>query len=180
MIPLVFVEGDPEKAFRARELLPDAVFTDLLRIGAAVRRAIRRPPREPLVPDQSRIPLLQKLRIREGAVIALLHAPAGFEVRLAPLPEGARLQTGIQDADVVLLFVKSVAALGRELPSLVREMRKGRTLWVVWPKKSGGLAGNLTMPGIREMCRDMGLIDYKVCAVDEVWSGMAVALRQKR
>ena len=178
MIPLVFVEGDPEKAGRVRELLPDAVFTGLLRIGPAVRRAIRRAPVEPVIPDSSGISIFQKLRIREGSVIALLHAPAGFEAKLAPLPEGARLQTGIGDADVVLAFAKSAAALGRELPSLSPEIRKGRTLWLVWPKKSGTAAGNLTMPGIREMCREVGLIDYKVCAVDEVWSGIAVGRKK--
>ena len=151
----------------------------MLRIGPALRRAIRRPPLEPVLPDSSRIPLLQKLRIREGTVIALLDAPEGFETRLTPLPEGARLQTRIQDADVILVFIRSAARLGRELPALTREMRKGRTLWLVWPKKSGALAGNLTMPKIREMCLEVGLIDYKVCAVDDVWSGMAVGPRRK-
>ena len=178
-IPLVFVQGDPEKAERVRELLPDAVIADLLRIGPAVRRAIRQAPAQPVVPNQASIPLLRKLRIREGAVVGLLHAPEGFEARLAPLPQGARLQTGSQDADVILAFVKSAAALGRELPSLAREMRKGRTLWLFWPKKSGALAGHLTMLSIREMCQAVGLTDYKVCAVDEIWSGMAVGLRRK-
>ena len=179
MIPLVFVQGDPQKTERARELLPDAIFTDLLRIGPAVRRAIRQAPARPIVPDGASIPLHRKLKIREGAIIALLHAPQGFEATLAPLPEGARLQTRTKDADVILAFVKSAAALGRELPSLAHEMRKGRTLWLMWPKKSSGLGGNLTMPKIREMCLEVGLIDYKVCAVDETWSGIAVATRRK-
>ena len=178
-IPLVFVRGDPEKAERTRELLPDATFTDLLRIGPAVGRAIRQQPEQPVVPNAASIPLLRKLKIREGAVVALLHAPEGFEARLAPLPEGVRLQAQAQDADVIVAFVKSAAAPDRELPSLAREMRKGRTLWLVWPKKSGGLAGNLTMPRIREMCLQVGLIDYKVCAVDETWSAIAVAPRRK-
>jgi hypothetical protein len=178
-IPLVFVRGDPEKAQRVRELLPDAVFTDLLKVGAAIGRAIRQAPAQPLAPQASAIPLLRKLRIREGAVVALLHTPEGFEARLGALPEGVRIQTRTQDADVIVVFVKSAAALGRELPSLASEMRKGRTLWLVWPKKSGALAGNLTMPAIREMCVGVGLVDYKVCAVDETWSGMAVAPRRK-
>jgi hypothetical protein len=179
MIPLVFIQGDPEKTGRVRELLPDAVFADLLRIGPALSRAIRQAPVEPVVPDGSGTPLLEKLKIREGAVIGLLHAPEGFETRLAPLPEGARLQTGTQDADVILAFVKSAAALGRELPMLARGMGKAKvTLWLLWPKKSGGVASNLTMPRIREMCREVGLIDYKVCAVDETWSGMAVGRKR--
>ena len=182
-IPLVFIAGDPEKTRPVKELLPDAVFTDLLRVGAAVRRAMGRGPRQRLAPQGPGTPLLRKLRIGEGTVIALLHAPAGFEAKLAPLPEGARMETGMEGAGVILMFVKSAAALGRELPSLARaltrETRQGRTLWLVWPKKTSGLAGELTMPKIREMCVNVGLIDYKVCAVDETWSGMAVAPRRR-
>jgi CheY-like chemotaxis protein len=178
-IPLVFIAGDPEKTERVRELLPDAIVADLLRIAPAVRRAIRRPPVEPVIPEGSGTPLLQKLRIREGAAVALLHAPEGFEASLAPLPEGVRIRAGIQDADVILAFVKSAAALGRELPGLAREMGKGRTLWLCWPKKAAGGASDLSMPRIREMCQEVGLTDYKVCAVDAIWSGIAVGLRRK-
>ncbi len=178
-IPLVFVAGDPEKTERVREVLPDAIVADLLRLGPALRRAIQRPPSAPAVPNGAGIPLMRKLRIREGSVIGLLYAPEGFEAKLAPLPEGARVQDGLGDADVLLVFVKSAAALGRELPSLAREIGKCRTLWICWPKKSGNVASNLTMPVVREMCQQVGLTDYKVCAVDEDWSGIAVGLRRK-
>ena len=175
MIPLVFVEGDPEKARRTREMLPDAVFTGLLKIGPALRRAIQEPPQEPVAPVPSGVTLLQKLRIREGSVVGLLHAPRGFETKLDPLPDGARVQSSIQKADVILVFVKSAAGLGRELPALARECRKGLAMWVVWPKKTSSMASGLTMPLIREMCRQVGLIDYRICAVDETWSAMAVS-----
>jgi len=81
------------------------------------------------------------------------------------------------EADVILAFVKSTAALGRELPTLATIMRKGRTLWIVWPKKTSALAGDLTEPAVREMGLAAGLVDYKVCAVDETWSGLAFAAR---
>jgi hypothetical protein len=178
-LPLVFIRGDPEKALRVHELLPDAIITDFLRVGAAVSRAIRRGPAEPVVPNVSRTPLLEKLRIGEGTVVALLHAPSGFEAALGPLPKGARFQAGAAEADVILVFVKSSAALGRELPALARNMGKGRTLWLVWPKKTGDISSDLTMPKIREMCIDVGLIDYKVCAIDKTWSGIAVATRRR-
>jgi hypothetical protein len=178
-IPLVFIAGDPEKNERVREILPDAIVADLLRLGPSVRRAIQRPPAAPVVPDGLGTPLLKKLRVREGAAIGLLFAPEGFAAKLAPLPEGARVQNGIHGVDVLLVFVKSAAALGRELPALAREMSKGRVLWLCWPKKAGSLASNLTMPKVREMCQQVGLTDYKVCAVDETWSGMAVGLRRK-
>jgi hypothetical protein len=179
MIPLVFIAGDPEKTARVRKLFPDAVVANLLQLGAAVNRAIRRAPDEPVVPGGWGTTVSQKLKIGEGAVVALMHAPEGFEARLE-LPESTRSQTKIGEADVVLVFVKSAAALGRELPELSREMRKGRTIWLVWPKKAGSVKSNLSMPRIREMCGEVGLVDYKVCALDETWSGMAVGPRRTR
>ncbi|MGA2271866.1 MAG: hypothetical protein ABSH44_25670 [Bryobacteraceae bacterium] len=184
MVPLAFIEGDPEKTARVRGLLPDAVFTTWPRIGAALRRALNKPPAQPVVPGTfaaySGTPLPKKLRIREGSVVALVHAPGNFESRLAPLPEGARVRNEIGDADVILAFVKSAAALGRELPALARGMREGQTLWLIWPKKTSALAGDLGQPKVREMGLAVGLVDYKVCAVDETWSGLAFAARRAK
>jgi CheY-like chemotaxis protein len=182
MVPLVFIEGDPEKTARVRGLLPDAVFTTWPRIGAALRRALRHAPQEPIVPGTfagySGTPLPKKLRIREDSVVALLDAPEGFEAKLSPLPEGVRLQKHAGGADVILAFVKSATVLGRELPALAREMQAGRTLWLIWPKKTSALAGDLGEPKVREMGLAIGLVDYKVCAVDETWSGLAFAVRR--
>jgi len=188
MVPLLFIEGDPEKTARVRGLLPDAVFTTWPRIGAALRRALRHPPgvkgAPPVVPGTfagySGTPLPKKLRIREGSVVALVHAPEGFEAKLAPLPEGARVHRRMGNADVILAFVKSTAALGRELPALAREMQPGCTLWLIWPKKTSALAGDLGEPKVREMGLATGLVDYKVCAVDETWSGLAFAVRRAK
>ena len=82
-------------------------------------------------------------------------------------------------ADVILLFIRSTAALARELPPLAKIMRKGRTLWIVWPKKTSALAGDLAEPAVREMGLAAGLVDYKICAVDETWSGLAFAARAR-
>jgi hypothetical protein len=122
-------------------------------------------------------PLPKKLRILENSAVALLHAPELFHVKLDPIPPGVRFVAKADVADVILLFVKSVAALSRELPALVKIMRKGRTLWIVWPKTTSALAGDLTEPAVREMGLAAGLVDYKVCAVDETWSGLAFAAR---
>ena len=82
-----------------------------------------------------------------------------------------------READVILAFVRSAAALGRELPALARGMRQGRTLWIVWPKKTSPLAGDLGEAKVREMGLAASLVDYKVCAVDETWCGLAFAAR---
>jgi len=181
LVPLVFIEGDPEKTAAVRAMLPDAVYTTWAKIGAALKRAMREAPRQPVTPGifagYSGTPLPRKLRIRENSAVALLHAPAGFEAKLAPLPSGVRLRNPAGEADVILAFVKSVAALGRELPALARVMRQGRTLWIVWPKKTSALAGDIGELEVRKMGLAAGLVDYKVCAVDETWSGLAFAAR---
>ena len=181
LVPLIFIEGDPEKTAAVRAMLPDAGYTTWPKIGAALRRALRQAPSQPLAPDTfagySGTPLPKKLRIREDSVVALLHASEGFQGKLAPLPPGVRFERQVDEADVILAFVKSTAAFGRELPALVRTMRKGRTLWIVWPKKTSALAGDLDERAVREMGLAAGLVDYKVCAVDETWSGLAFAAR---
>jgi len=183
-VPLVFIEGHPEKTARTRALLPDAVFTTWPKAGAALRRALREHPRQPVVPDtfagHSGTPLAKKLRIRENSVVALHRAPEGFEAKLEPLPEGVRFVRRARDADVILAFVTSSAALGRALPPLAAEMHDGCTLWLLWPKKTSLLAGDLSQPRVREMGLATGLVDYKVCAVDETWTGLAFAVRSAR
>jgi hypothetical protein len=159
-----------------RAALPDAPVVNLLRIGPALRKAISRPPTEPAPANHLRLPLLDKLHIKEDSSVALLHAPESFLDRLGRSPK----RSSATDADIVILFVKSSAVLGRELAVLARHMRRGRTLWVVWPKKASGVPSDLSQPRVVEMCRSVRLSGYKTCAVDETWSAMAVALPRKK
>ena len=135
---------------------------------------MRNPPKKPVLADPTRIPLAGKLRLKEGTTVALLHAPAGFRKKLDPLPKGVRFTAAAADAGVVLLFVKSAAELGRELPSLVGQVTAGQVLWVIWPKKASGVPSDLTMPAIFEICSTFGVAAHKTCAVDQTWSGLAV------
>lgn len=173
-IPLVFVEGDPDKAAQVRAVLPDAVFTTWAKVAAAIPRAIRRAPREATPTLDAGTPLLTKLGIGESSRVAVRHAPEGFE-----LP-GVRTGKQVGEADVVMVFFRSALALGRELPGLAGMMRQGRRVWVLWPKKASGAPGDLTMTGIRGMASGFGLVDYKVCSVDATWSGMALGKRRTK
>ena len=125
-------------------------------------------------------PLPKKLRIGEGSCVALLHAPGGFAAKLKPLPKGVRIQKQADGAGVILAFMKSAAMLSRELPALARGMQAGRTLWLIWPKKASGMQTDLGENQVRELVLPMGLVDYKVCAVDETWSGLAFAVRKAK
>ncbi len=173
-IPLVFVEGDPDKVAQVRAILPDAVYTPWAKASAAIQRAIRQAPPEPLAPRVPSTPLLAKLGIGENSRVALLHSPKDFE-----LP-GVTAQQQADGADVVLIFFRKSSALSRELPDLPAMTGKGRRLWVLWPKKASGVESDLTLVRIREMASAHGLVDYKVCAVDAVWSATTLGKRRRQ
>jgi hypothetical protein len=165
-IPLVFIEGDPEKTAKVRATLPDAVFAPWTKIADAIHRAIRRAPAEPLMPV-AQSTLLQKLGIREGSRVALLHAPKGFA-----LPKAAWTRSKPESANVILAFFGSIAALGHELPKIAAIVETGMRLWIAWPKRAGSVPTDLSMPRIGEMARPYGLATYKTCSLGEKWSAM--------
>jgi len=172
LIPLVFVEGDPEKAALVRTTLPDAVYTSWAKVDTAIRKAVSAPPRAPVVPLMPENPVVKKLGIAEDSKVAVLHAPTGFV-----LPGGVPVQRA-DESDVIMSFHRGSITLVGELPTIARLMRKGRKVWVLWPKKAAGTASDLSMPVIREMASNVGLVDYKVCSVDEMWSAMKLGKRR--
>ena len=179
-IPLVFLKGDPEKAARVREVLPDAVFATWGNAAPVILRAIERAPEEAAAPNVAGIPLAKKLRIVEGSVVTILEAPENIREILGPLPKGVRIEKKIGDADLLLLFVKSAAALGRALPRLAAHMEPGKTLWVCWPKRTSAMPCDLTLLSIRHMVSPYDLVDSKICAIDATWSGAAITKRRQR
>ena len=112
--------------------------------------------------------------------MALLHAPQGFEKTLGTLPEGVRVVkrlSGQAKHDVIVCFVTEKAVLKKALASLLRVMQPNAGLWVAWPKKSSGVATDMTEDSVRELALPKGLVDNKVCAIDDVWSGLRCVIR---
>ena len=183
--PLVFIEGDPEKTARVRQLLPDASYTPWSGVGRALEGALRQPPpAEPIVPGimagYSGTPLPKKLGIRAGALVALLGAPEGFENTLGPLPEGVRIaRTARGRPQLILLFTQSRADLERRFPAAARLLADGGGIWIVWPKKASGVVSDLGENEVRGFGLAAGFVDYKVCAVDQTWSGLLFARRKR-
>ena len=184
--PLVFVDGEPVKVERLRKLLPDAVYTDWSRIPAALQQALANPPAEPVVPPSglagySGTPLPRKLGIKAGSVVAVLGAPQGFDGKLSPLPGDVTLRKQAQGpAGVILLFAGSKAEMKRRFAAADRALAPGGRLWIVWPKKASGVATDLTQTAVRAFGLGNGYVDFKICAVDETWSGLAFARRRSR
>ena len=133
-----------------------------------------------LVAGYSGTPLARKLGISPGARLALLHAPPGFESLLAPLPEGVSvLRRAAPDLDVVVLFVTRRARLEARFSAVASLLGPAGGLWVAWPKRSSGVPTALDENGLREVGLPMGMVDNKVCAIDEVWSGLRFVRRRR-
>jgi len=125
-------------------------------------------------------PLPNKLGIKEGARLALVGAPDGFlESTLVPLPDQVELRARARGPlDVIVFFTRSRAELERRFGKLASALEPAGALWVAWPKKSSGVLTDLNENVLREVGLPQGLVDTKVCAVDDTWSGAEVRYTQ--
>lgn len=119
--------------------------------------------------------LPRKLGIKPGHRVAVLNAEAGFKSELAPLPDEVTLHerlSGREPLDVIILFAPQSRALARQLGPAARRLRENGGLWIAWPKKASGRVTDLTETEVRDSGLALGLVDNKVCAVNDVWSGL--------
>ncbi len=120
-------------------------------------------------------PLPQKLGIKPAARVALVDAPRAFAL---DLPAGAALVDGkARDVDVIVWFVTARAAFAKTLASVAARMQPAGGLWIAWPKKASGVATDMTENVVREVALPTGLVDNKVCAIDDTWSGLRLVVR---
>lgn len=123
-------------------------------------------------------PLPKKLGIKESSVVALIAAPRGFKKTLGKLPACARLRAQADShCTLSLWFTRSRADLERGIRKAAALAAQG-TVWIIWPKLTSGVATDLKEGVVREAGLAAGLVDYKVCAVDATWSGLAFARRK--
>ena len=180
-VPLIFLGGGRDKVRPIRKLLPDARYGAWERAASVVGGALAtRPARSQIVPaamaGYSGTPLARKLGVKTGSLVRLVGAPAAFEEVLGEVPEGVRVvRRAVASPDLTLWFVRSA----RELASgLARAMPPaGAGLWILWPKRGSGLASDISEREVREAGLAAGLVDFKICAVDETWSGLRFAWR---
>lgn len=124
-------------------------------------------------------PLAKKLGIGEGARVVVRDGPADYSELLAPLPAGVRFgKRAGAETDIVHLFVKARATLERALGELRATLRPDAVVWVSWPKKASKVPTDVTEDVIRAVALPMGWVDVKVCAVDEIWSGLKLMVRK--
>jgi len=124
-------------------------------------------------------PLVRKLGIRPEARVGLIGAPDGFDATLGELPVGVRVRRrlGGQPFDVIVAFFDARPQLVRRLPALAGALDPAGGLWLAWPKRASGVATDLSENVVRQLGLDAGLVDNKVCAIDETWSGLRLVYR---
>ncbi|MGI8836589.1 MAG: DUF3052 domain-containing protein [Pyrinomonadaceae bacterium] len=125
---------------------------------------------------------MKKLGIKDGQSVAIVNAPKNFLAKeLQPLPESVRIsapQTG-KELDFIMLFVDSAKTLNKELPRLKEKLARDGIFWVSWPKKSSGLETDLSFGVVQQSGLKIGLVDVKICAVNDIWSGLKFVYRLK-
>jgi len=174
-VPLVFCEGEEEKVAKTQALLPDATYCSLSRLKSTLRK-LRPGTVAPVVPQAmmnryAERTAAQKLGIRERAKVCLVDAPRDVMALLGPV----EFVDDPAEAAVTLLFATDPQEMQRHLSEL-RSLAGQTKLWVCWKKGKSGLNENL----VRETGLSLGLVDYKVCSVNQVWSGLCFALKKAK
>jgi hypothetical protein len=125
-------------------------------------------------------PLSKKLGLKAGAHVCAVGAPANYRKLLAPLPAGVTFGARITPTcDLVHVFTASRTELAKTLATCRKSLAPAAAIWVSWPKKAAKVPTDITEDTIREIALPMGLVDIKVCAVDEVWSGLKLVVRKE-
>ena len=181
-VPLVFVDGKVETVRRIRRLLPDAIYTPWRRVRSALRRGLAKPAADPIVPSStlagySGTPLPKKLGIKPGSVVVLIDAPPAFTTTLGTLPPDVAFRRNTRGKrDLTIWFVKSRRDLERRISRMAA--LGANSMWIAWPKKASGIKSDLSQTLVRRTGLAAGLVDYKVCAIDDTWSGLKFTKRK--
>lgn len=125
-------------------------------------------------------PLVKKLGVKRSFRIKTKNAPTNYRALLVPLPEEVVISTRLRGpVDLWHLFSKSRSELKRHLSTCLREIKQDGMIWVSWPKKSSGVPSDISEGVVRELALPLGLVDVKVCAIDEIWSGLKLVIRKE-
>jgi hypothetical protein len=166
--------------------LPDAVYSSWGQISKAIEKAISNPLENPIVPRTvfdvySNAPLPKKLGIKAKSLIAILNAPSGFKTGIKDLPDDIHFVNRLTaKCDLAIWFIKSQKQLESGIKEISDILGEKSGLWIAWPKKTSGVESDLTEKIVRKIGLAIGLVDYKICSIDNIWSGLKFAHRKAR
>lgn len=123
---------------------------------------------------------MKKLGLKEGFRVGLVNAPKTFRKDLASLPANSKIVASLTGSlDLVLLFAESAAGLDSRFAILAEKLSPNGSIWLAWPKKSSGVPTDLSFNVVQRIGLDCGLVDVKICAIDETWSALKFVYRLK-
>lgn len=127
----------------------------------------------------STTPLAKKLGIKEGFRVGFVNSPKGFRKELGPLPADVRISVAnlTKPLDLIILFVDRELTLGATFPLLAEKLIANGMLWIAWPKKRSRVPTDLSFDNVQRIGLDAGLVDVKICAVNEIWSALKFVYR---
>jgi proteasome assembly chaperone (PAC2) family protein len=125
-------------------------------------------------------PLAKKLGIKEGSIVRLVNQPHYYFDLFTDLPDNIIIQKDTTTTKhLVHYFTKDIAELERDIEALRQEIFPNGMVWISWPKKASKIPTNITEDSIRQLALASGLVDVKVCAIDDIWSGLKLVVRVK-
>lgn len=125
-------------------------------------------------------PLAKKIGIKEGTRIALVNAPKDFQSELTELPDKVEfIKQTAKSLDIILFFVLTERILKKEFAKLAARLTANGMIWIAWPKKSSGVTTDLSFGPVQRLGLDAGLVDVKICAINDTWSGLKFVYRLK-
>ena len=134
----------------------------------------------PAAPGYSGKSLVDKLGVKPGHRIALIDAPSEFPAGLGPLPDGVEVAgERAKELDLILFFADRAHTLEKKMPLAIGRLVQAGMLWIAWPKKSSGVTTDITEDVVRRIALPLGVVDVKVCAITDVWSGLKLVRRLK-
>jgi hypothetical protein len=126
-------------------------------------------------------PLAKKLGIKAGALLHVVNAPADYRALLDPLPDQVTVvSSAAVDLDIIHIFTMKRSELIELLHAAMGKIKPNGAIWVSWPKKASGIPSEVTEDTVREVALPLGLVDIKVCAVNDVWSGLKLVVRKEK
>ncbi len=170
-VPIIFVGGDPWKVTRIKKIFPNLTYGDWPNIAALLKKGISNAVTAKRVFTSAfeaykHVPLAKKLGITKVQITRLVNAPVDFELSLGKLPTGAVLtRRPVRTSNMTIWFVKSRTELAHKIREMAKAEGKGR-LWIAWPKKASNIASDLSQTAVREAGLSHGLVDYKICAMN--------------
>jgi hypothetical protein len=134
----------------------------------------------PATPGYSGKSLVDKLGIKPGNRMALIDAPPEFPLGLGQLPDDVQVVGGGgKELDFILFFADRAQTLEQKMPRAIQRLQQAGMLWIAWPKKSSRVPTDITEDIVRRIALPLGVVDVKVCAITDVWSGLKLVRRLK-